>query len=348
MSSKKIKSINLAELTKLLDGRLVGSSDIEITGVASIVEAGSSDITFLSGAKNYSSHLKSIDSSKAIAIIAPDDAPELPIPSIRFKNSYEGFAKALQFFSPVVKPCSGMHPTAFVHENANVSEDATIGPMAVVEAGANIYGNAWIGARCFVGENASIGANSMLHPNVSLLRECEIGKDCIIHSGAVIGSDGFGFTPINGRQVKVPQIGNVIIADDVEIGANVTIDRATMGSTIIGTGTRIDNMVHIAHNVVIGKHCIIVAQVGISGSTILEDSVTLAGQVGTVGHVRIGKGTTVAARGVVTNDVAPGSFVSGFPIKPHVEERKILAATRRLPDLLKKVRAIEKKLDSKE
>jgi UDP-3-O-[3-hydroxymyristoyl] glucosamine N-acyltransferase len=169
-----------------------------------------------------------------------------------------------------------------------------------------------------------------------------IGNDCIIHPNTVIGSDGFGFTPYNGEQLKVPQVGNVILGNRVEIGACVTIDRATMGSTRIGDGTKIDNMVHVAHNCIIGKNCTIVAQVGISGSTILEDNVTLAGQVGTVGHVKVGKGAVVAARGVVTADVEPGSMVSGFPLKPHAEERKILAAMRKLPDLLKKVRQLEK------
>jgi len=342
MNSKQGRTIRLGELSRLIEGRLEGSADIEICGIASISDASPKDITFLSGAKNYSSHLQALEDSKACAIIAPDDAPELKIPSIRFKNSYEGFAKALQYFAPLNKPDSGIHPTAFVHENAKVSENSVIGPNAIIEEGAVVSDGAWISGGSYVGVNAEIGKNTVINSNASILHRCKIGDDCIIHAGAVIGSDGFGFTPVNGRHMKVPQIGNVIVENDVEIGANVTIDRATMGSTIVGSGSRIDNLVHIAHNVVIGKNCIIVAQVGISGSTILEDNVTLAGQVGTVGHVTVGKGTTVAARGVVTNDVPANSFVSGFPIKNHSEERRILAATRKLPELLKRVRALEK------
>ena len=311
MNSNKSKKITLTKLSKLIGGRLEGSGSVEICGIASIKDASETDITFLSKAKNYSSHLKSLNSSKASAIIAPEDAPQLSIPSIRFQNSYEGFAKALEYFSPVSRPKYKIHPTAFVHENSTVSDSAIIGPNAVVEKGAEIADNAWIGAGALIGENVKIGQNSTINPNVTVLRECEIGAECVIHSGTVIGSDGFGFTPVNGRHMKVPQIGNVVIKNDVEIGANVTIDRATMGSTIIGSGTRIDNLVHLAHNVIVGKNCVIVAQVGVSGSTILEDDVTLAGQAGTVGHVRVGKGTTVAARGVVTNDVEAGSFVSG-------------------------------------
>jgi UDP-3-O-[3-hydroxymyristoyl] glucosamine N-acyltransferase len=217
--------------------------------------------------------------------------------------------------------------------------------MAVVDDGAVIKAGARIDAQAYIGRNAFVGENSHLNPGVRLLHNCKIGANCIIHANAVIGSDGFGFTPEKGVHVKVPQVGNVVIEDNVEIGACVTIDRATMETTKIGEGTKLDNMIHIAHNVEIGKKCIIVAQVGLSGSTILEDYVTLAGQVGTTGHLRIGKGTTVAARGVVTGNVEPNSFVSGFPLKPHSEERKIMVAQRQLPDLIKKVRELEKKLE---
>jgi UDP-3-O-[3-hydroxymyristoyl] glucosamine N-acyltransferase len=344
----KNKSISLEELAKLTGGQLLGSCREKIAGVAPITSAKENEITFLSGAKNYSKHLKSLESSKACAVIAPEDAPDLNLPSIRLKNSYEGLVQVLNFFQPERKPSPGIHPTAFVSEDATVSKDAVVGPLAVVEAGAKVAANAWVEAKAYVGRNATVGANTRLYPHVSLLDDCIVGDNCIIHSGTVIGSDGFGFTPVDGVHVKVPQIGNVIIEDNVEIGSNVSIDRATMESTIVGEGTKIDNMVHLAHNVIVGKKCIIVGQVGISGSTVLEDYVTMAGQTGTVGHVTIGKGTTVAARGVVTNDVPANSFVSGFPVKPHSEERKIIAAMRRLPELLKKVRSLEKKLEEKD
>lgn len=348
MTQKHSRTISLQELAGLTEGRLVGDGTVLLTGVASAHDAGPGQLTFLSGAKNYTAYLELLKSSKAAAVIAPEDAPELSLPSLRLKNPYYGLVKALEFFFPVETPDYSVHPAAFVSENAEVDPSASVGPHAVVEAGAVIAAGACICAHAYVGKNCRIGKDTLLHPGVRVLADCVIGNSCIIHANAVIGSDGFGFTPHQGRQLKVPQVGNVVIEDDVEIGACVTIDRGALVSTVVGAGTKIDNMVHIAHNVLIGKNCVIVAQVGISGSTILEDEVTLAGQVGTVGHVRIGKGTTVAARGVVTSDVAPGSFVSGFPLKPHNEERKIMASLRKLPDLIKKVRELEKLLEGNE
>lgn len=342
------RKITLGELAAITGGRVCGDENVVLSNVAPVDKALPGELTFLSGAKNYATHLESAKTTRAAALIAPEDAPELPLPSLRLKNPYMGLVKALQFFFPEEKPGYLIHPAAFVSEDADVAEDAIVGPMAVVEAGAFVGSGARICSQAFVGRGVRVGRNSLIHPGARILHGCEVGENCIIHANAVIGSDGFGFTLDNGVHIKVPQVGNVVVEDNVEIGACVTVDRATMETTRIGEGSKIDNMVHIAHNVQIGKKCVIVAQVGISGSTILEDYVTLAGQVGTVGHVRVGKGATVAARGVVTGDVEPGSFVSGFPIKPHSEERKILAALRKLPDLLKKVRDLEKQLETKE
>lgn len=348
MSEKETRSLTLKELAVMTGGRVCGDENIRVSNVAPLERAMPGELTFLSGAKNYAAHLESVKTTRASALIAPEDAPELPLPSLRLKNPYLGLVKALNFFFPDEKPDYLIHPAAFVSEDAIVASDAIVGPHAVVEAGAVIDSGAHISAQAYVGKNSRVGSRTLVHPGARILAGCEVGSNCIIHANAVIGSDGFGFTLDQGVHVKVPQVGNVVVEDNVEIGACVTIDRATMETTRIGEGSKIDNMVHIAHNVQIGKKCVIVAQVGISGSTILEDYVTLAGQVGTVGHVRVGKGTTVAARGVVTGDVEPGSFVSGFPIKPHSEERRILAALRKLPDLLKKVRDLEKQLESKE
>jgi UDP-3-O-[3-hydroxymyristoyl] glucosamine N-acyltransferase len=341
-------TISLHDLARLAEGRVVGDGSVMLSGVASAHDAGQGQITFLSGVKNYASYLELLKNSQASAVIAPEDAPELNLPSLRLKNPYYGLVKALEFFFPADKPGYSLHPAAFVSENAEVDASASIGPHAVVEEGAIVEAGSVVCAQAYIGRNARVGKNTLVHPGVRILKDCVVGNNCIIHANAVIGSDGFGFTPHQGRQLKVPQVGNVVIEDDVEIGACVTIDRGALVSTIIGAGTKIDNMVHIAHNVQIGRNCVIVAQVGISGSTILEDEVTLAGQVGTAGHVRVGKGTTVAARGVVTSDVAPGSFVLGFPLKPHNEERRILASMRKLPDLIKKVRELEKLLEGNE
>lgn len=342
------RTITLKELAAMAGGYVTGPENTVLNSVAPVNKAQPGELTFLSGAKNYAAHLESIKTTRASAVIAPEDAPELPLPTLRMKNPYMGLVTALQFFFPEEVPGYFIHPTAFVSENAEVASDAVIGPMAVVEAGGRVGLGARIGAQAYVGRKCQIGANTLLYPGVRVLAGCIVGDNCIIHANTVIGSDGFGFTVNEGVHVKVPQVGNVVIEDNVEIGACVTIDRATMETTLIGEGSKIDNMVHIAHNVQIGKKCIIVAQVGISGSTILEDNVTLAGQVGTVGHVRVGRGSTVAARGVVTSDVEPNSFVSGFPIKPHSEERKILASMRKLPELIKRVRDLEKQLEGKE
>jgi len=339
------KLITLQELCNLSGGVVSGDGDVILHGVASVAHAVKGELTFLSGVKNYAGHLEALKKSSATAVIAPEDSPELPMPCLRIKNPYWALIKAMEFFHPEQKPAYNIHPSAFVSENASVSSESFVGPMAVVEDGAEVSAGAEISAQAFVGKFARVGKDTLIHPGVRILKNCVVGANCVIHSNSVVGSDGFGFTQHEGRQIKVPQVGNVVIEDNVEIGACVTIDRATMGSTVIGEGSKIDNMVHIAHNCQIGRQCVIVAQVGISGSTILEDQVTLAGQVGTVGHVRVGKGSTVAARGVVTSDVQPGSFVSGFPIKPHSEERKILASMRKLPDLIKKVRELEKKLE---
>jgi len=343
--SSRSGAVTLAELAELLGGRLEGQvPGPVISGIAALADAGPADITFLSDAKKFARHLEQLKETRAVAVIAPEKVGELPLPSIRFSNPYQGFLRALTFFHPEIRPRAGIHPTAFVDEMAVVDATAIIGPMAVVEENARIEAGAWIGAHAYVGRDACVGTGARLHPGAKLLDRCQVGPRCIIHAGAVIGSDGFGFLTTADGHMKIPQVGIVDVGADVEIGANVTIDRATMGSTRVGDGTKIDNLVHLAHNVVVGKQCIIVAQVGVSGSTILEDRVTLAGQVGTVGHVTIGRGSTIAARGVVTQDVPAESMMSGFPLKPHTEEKRVMAALRKLPEMLKTLRVIQSRL----
>jgi UDP-3-O-[3-hydroxymyristoyl] glucosamine N-acyltransferase len=213
----------------------------------------------------------------------------------------------------------------------------TVERGAVVEAGAIIYSG------CFIGANARVGSGSLLYPNVVLREDTQVGARCIIHAGAVLGADGYGFATIEGRQRKIPQIGRVVVEDDVEIGANVTIDRATVGETRVGAGTKIDNLVHIAHNVQIGRDCLIVAQVGISGSTKVGDRVTLAGQVGIVGHLTIGDGAVVAAQSGVMNDVEPGAVLFGSPARPHREAMKLQAIFGKLPEIYEAIRSLRKK-----
>jgi UDP-3-O-[3-hydroxymyristoyl] glucosamine N-acyltransferase len=338
-------ALTLEALARTLGGRLDGPAPgPTITGIAPITEAGPDQITFLTEVKQVGKHLEELRHSRAAAVIAAEKAGPLPLPAIRFPSAYQGLLAALAYFHPEPPWRPGIHPTAFVDEDATVDPTAMVGPLAVVEAGAVIGPRARIDAQVFVGRGARVGAGAHLYPQVVLREGCRVGDDSIIHSGAVIGSDGFGFHTTAAGHAKIPQVGVVEIGARVEIGANVTIDRAAMGCTRVGDGTKIDNLVHLAHNVQVGKDCLIVAQVGLSGSTILEDRVTLAGQVGTVGHVRVGRGTTVAARGVVTEDVPPGQVVSGFPLKPHAEEKRIMLAQRRLPELVRTVHRLEAEL----
>jgi UDP-3-O-[3-hydroxymyristoyl] glucosamine N-acyltransferase len=227
-------------------------------------------------------------------------------------------------------------------KGCNIGPGVFIGNDCVIGDGVTIYPNT------FIGSGTVIGDGCLIYSNCSIYHGTTIGKGTILHSGCVIGSDGYGYILHDGIHYKILQVGNVVIGENVEIGANVTIDRGAIGSTIVGDGTKIDNLVHIAHNVKIGSNTLIVAQVGVAGSSEVGDYVTLAGQVGVVGHVKIGSGTTVAARSVVTGDIPENSFVMGFPAKPHKEEKKIKAALRKLPELLKTIKSVQKSINNLE
>lgn len=345
MSIENGKSISLKELATLCDGHVIGDESIRVSSIASIDVAKEGELTFLTGSKNFAENSQHLKEAKIAAVITSEDLPELPIPSIRLKNPHLGLIAALNFFRKEIKISYQIHPTAYVSESAKIASGVIIGPNAVVEDGAVIGAGSHIEGCAYVGRYASVGSNTHIHPGVRLLDYCVVGSNCIIHSNTVIGSDGYGFTQDKGEHIKVPQLGNVVIEDNVEIGACVTIDRSTMESTIIGEGTKTDNQIHIAHNVKIGKKCLIVAQVGISGGAKLGNYVIMAGKSGCVGHVSIGDGTTVLASGVVTNNVAPNSYISGYPAKPHQEELRIKSSLRKLPDLIKRVRDLENKFN---
>ncbi|MBQ2593466.1 MAG: UDP-3-O-(3-hydroxymyristoyl)glucosamine N-acyltransferase [Candidatus Riflebacteria bacterium] len=345
MSIENGKSISLKELAALCGGRVVGDENVKVSSIASLDVAKEGELTFLTGHKNFDENAKHLKDEKIAAVITSEDLPELPIPSIRLKNPHLGLIAALNFFRKEIKISYHIHPTAYVSETAKVASDAIIGPNAVVEDGAVIGEKAHIEGCAYVGRNASVGANSHIYPGVRVLDYCVVGSNCIIHSNTVIGSDGYGFAQANGEHIKVPQLGNVVIEDNVEIGACVTIDRSTMESTVIGEGTKTDNQIHIAHNVQIGKKCLLVAQVGISGGAKLGNYVVMAGKTGCIGHVKIGDGSTILACGIVTNNVPDKSYVSGYPAKPHQEELRIKGSLRKLPDLIKRVRDLENKLN---
>jgi len=328
----------------------VGACDVEgewrgeIQGISTLKEAQEGDLSFLGNSK----YTHDVSISEASVILVPASFEGKPKPGqtyIRLENP--SFALSLfcrdleKRFWP--RPPSGIHPTATIDRDASVHETASVGPYCLVSAGAKIGANAVLMSHVSLGYSAVVGEGSCLLSQVTVGHFCEIGREVILNPGVVIGADGFGYETANGVHYKVPQIGAVIIEDHVEIGANTTIDRARFDETRIGEGTKIDNLVQIGHNVRIGKHCLIVAQVGISGSTTLEDFVVIGGQSGVVGHITIGKGTQVAAQSGVSKNIAPGSVIQGSPTVDIRLYRKISALQRKLPDLFKRFNALEQK-----
>ncbi|HEY2924231.1 MAG TPA: UDP-3-O-(3-hydroxymyristoyl)glucosamine N-acyltransferase [Candidatus Eisenbacteria bacterium] len=337
--------VTLEAVARAIDGTVVGDGSVEITGVAGIREAREGELTFLANPR-YEPYL---ELTQASAVIVSKNHRNIGKPLIQNPNPYLAFLKAVRLFAgEAERPCAGVHPTAVVAEGAAVARDASIGPHVVIEPEARIGARAIVHAGCYVGARARLGEDALLYPNVTVREECVLGDRVIVHSGTVVGSDGFGFVRDGDVYRKLPQVGNVVVEDDVEIGANVTIDRATTGTTRIGAGSKIDNLVQIAHNVQIGRNCIIVAQVGISGSTVLGDDVVLAGQVGIVGHIEIGDGATVGAQSGVSKSVKPGERVFGCPAMPLRQAKRIEASLRNLPELIQTVRQLKRRVDELE
>ncbi|MFH0838914.1 MAG: UDP-3-O-(3-hydroxymyristoyl)glucosamine N-acyltransferase [Candidatus Omnitrophota bacterium] len=332
---------NIGEIAKHISGEVIGDPSIVITGICGIKEAQEGDVTFLANAR----YLPFLDQTKASCIITSMDVTSAVKPVIRTENPSLAFAKTISLFSPdALKHPKGIHSSALLGEAVKLGKNVAIGPYCIIEDGVCIGDGSIIYAGVYVGHGTTIGAHSLIYPHVTIREAVTIGSRVIIHSGTIIGSDGFGYVTIEGIHHKIPQIGVVIIEDDVEIGANVTIDRARFGKTQIGKGTKIDNLVQIAHNVVIGENSMIVAQVGISGSTSVGKRVTLAGQAGIGGHLQIGDDAIVAARAGVTKSISPNSCVSGFPAQPHDKAKKIHALTQRLPLMVKHLEELEEEL----
>ena len=332
-----------AEIAKQLQGEVIGDAGATLKGFAPADSAKPGDLTF---AENED-YFARAEQSAATAIIADKRFSSAKKILIRVPNARVAFAKALALFFPEQKFAAGIHPTAVVKPTAKIDPTAHVGPHCVVGERVKIGANAVLQGGNFIGDDSTLGEDVNLFPNVTLYPRTEIGNRVRIHAGAVIGSDGFGYVLDGGVHRKVPQIGNVIIGDDVEIGANVTIDRGALGSTVIGKGTKIDNLVQIAHNVEIGEHCIVIAQAGISGSTKLGKYVILAGQVGLAGHLKIGNQVTVAAQSGVMHDIPDGEKWFGYPAQPDKEFKRQIIAQRKLPELLKRVAELEKKLGGK-
>jgi len=340
-----VKQKTLKEVVEIIGGEIVGNPDVVITGVCGIKEAKPGDLTFIANPK----YLCLMNHTQASAIITYKEVKDAPKPIIRTENPSLAFAKMVSLSAPnEVKRLQGIHPSAVLGNNVELGEDVAIQAYVVIEDDVKIGNGTIIYAGVYIGHHTKIGSDTIIYPNVSIRERITIGSRVIIHSGSVIGSDGFGFATVKGIHQKIPQIGTVVIEDDVEIGSNVTIDRARFDKTVIKQGTKIDNLVQIAHNVVVGENSIIVAQVGISGSTNIGKDVTLAGQAGIAGHITIGDNAIVAAKAGVTKNVAPNSCVSGYPAKPHSLAKRINACIQRLPKLFKTIVSLEKRIEELE
>jgi UDP-3-O-[3-hydroxymyristoyl] glucosamine N-acyltransferase len=330
----------VAEIARLLEGEVMGDGQARIKGVAGIAEAQPGEITFLDSPQ-YASFLQTTAAS-AVIVSAETSYPGKTL--IRVSQPRLAFARTMRlFYATIAAGPRGIHPTAVIGERVKLGQDVGIGAQAVVGDGVEIGDGAVIFPLVSIGERTRIGSGSVIYANVTIREGVIVGKDVIIHSGAVIGSDGFGYAQDGDHHLKIPQVGTVIIEDEVEIGANVSIDRGTLGATRIGRGTKIDNLVQIAHNVVIGPNTLLIAQVGISGSTRIGANVILAGQVGVVGHIEIGDHSMVAAQSGVSRKIPPKTVMFGTPARPIKKAKQIEACISRLPELFKRVHKLEKK-----
>ncbi len=335
----------LREIAVLVKGEVSGDPDTVIKGAKGIREAEEGDVTFLSN-RRYVSLLKE---TKASAVLVPRDVTGAGRPVVRVQDPSLAFAQVVGLFvSSEIRHPQGIHKSAVISKTARLGKGVAVGACAVIGDGAVVGEETVIYGGCYVGHDARIGKGCLLYPNVSIRERVQIGERVFIQSGTVIGSEGFGYVRVDGAHKLIPQVGTVVVEDDVEIGANVTIDRARFDKTLIGRGTKIDNLVQIAHNVVIGANSIIVAQAGISGSTHIGRDVTIAGQAGLVGHIEIGDGAICAAQAGVISSVAPRTMVSGYPARPHREAMKVYAAMQRLPQLLKEIAELKKKIKALE
>lgn len=328
------------ELARLVEGELVGDAERMISSVASIDQAGPHAATFAQDRRTLSLYK---DRPFGV-VLGPVDAPALSSSLIRVPHPRLAWNKVLALFAPKVALAPGVDPSAHVSPQAQLAADVRVGPFAVICPGAKVGAGTVLYPGVYLGHRSVIGENCLIYPNVVIREEVEIGDRVIIGPGTIVGGDGFGFVAVDGKHHKVPQIGKVVIEADVELGSLVAVDRAMMGETRIRRGTKVDNLVQIAHNVDIGEDCLLISLAGIAGSTNLGPGVIMAGQSGAAGHQTIGAGSVIMARGLVAGDLPPGSQVSGVPARPHKEELHSRAAQLRLPKELKRIRELESKV----
>lgn len=332
--------ITLAEIVELINGELHGGSpSVIVTDVAEIQHANSSDITFVGNSKYF----KYLETTNAAAVVLPNDYDGDFTPRIHVNNPSLALKKLIDLFRPEDEVrVSAVHKTAVISPSAHIGDNVTIGPHAVIESEAVIGNGTVIESGVHIGQTSIIGSDCHLHPNVVVYKNCQIGDRVSIHAGTVIGSDGFGYVFDEGVHKKIRQVGIVRIGNDVEIGSNCSIDRATLGETVIGAGSILDNQIQIGHNVKLGRGCVIVSQVGISGSTKVGDFVIIGGQAGVAGHITIGDQATIASQAGVTKDIDGGKTVSGYPAVDHMQARKQKIYIRRLPELFARLSDLEK------
>ncbi len=338
--------LTLSEITRRLGGELIGDGGIEISQVATLAQAQPSQLSFLTNPK-YRPLLASTRAGAVVLGAKDRDATERP--RIIAANPYAYVARVLALLNPPQRAAAGIHPTAVVHPSAEVDPTAAIGPQTVIGEQARIGARCQIGAGCHVGAGAEIGEDSVLHAQVCVYHGCVLGRRVIVHSGAVIGADGFGFAPDAGAWVKIPQIGRVLIGDDVEIGANTTIDRGALDDTVIEEGVKLDNQIQIAHNVRIGAHTVMAACVGVAGSTTIGRHCMVGGAAGIIGHLTIADGVTISVGTFVTKSITePGTYTAVMSAEPHRDWLRLHARLRHLDEMAERIRSLEQRIQDLE
>jgi UDP-3-O-[3-hydroxymyristoyl] glucosamine N-acyltransferase len=338
--------LTLRELADHLGCRLEGDGDLPISRVASLETAGPGDLSFFSNPK----YARALAATGASAVIAADDVPvPAGVAALRTRTPYVAFARALQVLHPQPPPPIGVHQTAVVDPTAVLGVDVSVGPYACIGADVVIGARTVVRAHVTVGDGAVIGDDCLLHPHVSIRERVRLGQRVVVQDHAVVGSDGFGFAAdAAGTMIKIPQVGTVVVGDDVEIGVSTAIDRPPIGATVIGAGTKIDNLVQIGHGVELGERVILVSQVGIAGSTTVGAGTVLAGQVGVAGHLTLGKGVRATAQTGIPNSLPDKAFVSGYPAIDNRDWLKSSAVFRSLPDLRRQVKDLQRRLEALE
>ena len=332
---------SISEIASVVKGTIEGDPKLKIKGICDLENSKPEHISYITNSK-YESYF---NSTKATAILVNDNFKnnQKKKTIIRVNNPALSFINVINMFFPPEKISQSIHSSSIIDKNSQLSNNIEIGPHVIIESRTKIGSNVKIDANSFIGDNCIIKSGTTIKPNVSIYSNTIIGENCLIDSGTVIGADGYGLVSDNNIHYKIPHIGNVIIGDDVWVGANCTIDRGTINNTIVGSGSKLDNLIHIAHNVTIGENCLMAAQVGIAGSTKIENNVTIAGQVGIIGHLTIGQNSVIASKSAVYQSLEANSFVSGIPARPHKNRLKQDVIINQLPEIVNRFRKLENK-----